>query len=75
MNYNGPAHSYEGHPNHRLHAELMSHLYKAEGLFEQIKHSPEDLGVAFHQLERIAGKLQGYPRRLPLHMQKVEQTL
>jgi hypothetical protein len=52
----------------------MRCLYEAEALIEVIKSEPEDLGVAMHQLERIAYKFRGYVRRLPLHMQKMEQT-
>jgi hypothetical protein len=73
MSYKGPAHSWEGHPNHHVHAKLMRCLYEAEQLIEVIKHDPEDLGVAMHQIERIAYKFRGYARRLPLHMQKMEQ--
>lgn len=74
MTYKGPAHSWEGHPNHLVHAKLMKCLYEAEALFDVIKHEPEDLGIAMHQLEKIAYDLRGYARRLPIHMTKVEQS-
>lgn len=73
MNYKGPAHSWEGHPNHLVHAKLMKALHDARYLFEIIKHEPEDLGVAMYELEQIAFELRGYARRLPIHMVKVLQ--
>ncbi len=74
MTYKGPAWSYEGHPNHYIHARLMKHLYDAEALIEAIKYEPEDLGVAMRQIERIAHKFKGYARRLPFSLMKEEQA-
>lgn len=73
MTYKGPAHSWEGHPNHNVHAKLMRYLYEVEALLDIIKHEPEDLGVAMHQIEKIAYDLRGYARRLPISMWKEAQ--